>query len=223
MFDAVFDLDGTIVDSVTQCAAIVEAMRRDRGDGSPVDLVSARACSSVGGARMVAKLLGEFALETECDLAEFRARYLETPTPVETLYPGARRALEELAACGVRLSICSAKPQVLCEKVVHEVGLSNLFAAIVGSASDRPCKPDPAHLFDMLATLGRSAAVCYIGDSEVDHALATAAGIPLVLVEHGYAAEGYNFGATVRAASFQEIPSLVMRALLDGGGATTIN
>lgn len=221
MFDAVFDLDGTLVDSAVQCAAILSAMRADRGDPAPVDLAQTRACSSLGGSQLVATLLGPLARDARADLIEFRERYAETRTSPNTLYPGARAALEALAASGVRLTICSAKPQQLCEKVVADTGLTPLFANILGSAPDRACKPDPQHLFDTLGPLRRNHAICYIGDSEVDHAFAANAGVPLVLVEHGYAAAGYDFGSTVRAASFREVPALVMRSLLVGGRRPT--
>lgn len=215
--DAVFDLDGTLVDSAIECAAITNLMRVDRGL-SPLTVEVARRCSSLGGRRMVAILLGECAGAPDADLIEFRARYLETVTPESSLYPDVLATLRGPRSAGVRLSVCSAKPQALCEKVVVETGLSAVFAAVVGSCPTLPCKPDPDHLHRILAMVGgRCDRACLIGDSEVDHALAVNAEVPLIMVSHGYAAEGFDTSGLTVAETFAGVGELVVGAL--GAGA----
>ena len=163
---------------------------------------------------MVGRLLGASRQDADADLAEFRARYHDTPTPVESLYPGVVATLGDLRAAGVRLSVCSAKPQFLCEKVVSEVGLRDLFNAVVGSSPDRPCRPDPEHLVETLALLGGlRERVCLIGDSEVDHALAENAGVPLIMVAYGYAAQSFDKSHVALAATFSCIYDLTIAAL----------
>jgi phosphoglycolate phosphatase len=218
MFDAVFDLDGTLVDSVQVCVDILNQMLRDRESDKRVGVAQARKYMSVGGESMISALLGEDSRNAARDLAEFRSRYVDHPTPVESVFDGVRKGLRRLRSDGVRLSICSAKPQNLCEKLLEEVGLASHFALIVGRSPDRPCKPDRGHYDYVLQKLGgKPERSCLIGDSEQDYALAERAGAPFVFVTWGYADQGFAPQTAMRVDQFDAIPPLVshMRAQRD--------
>jgi phosphoglycolate phosphatase len=95
--------------------------------------------------------------------------------------------LKRLASLGFVLGVCSNKPQSLCDKIVDDLGLSPLLASVVGGRADLPPKPDPAMLELNLAEMGATATTSLlVGDSEVDHALASACGLPFWLVTYGY-------------------------------------
>ena len=211
---AVFDLDGTLVDSVGICADILNSMLIDRGLSGDISVARARGYVSMGGTRMVEGLLGDACGDPTSEIAEFRARYASLPTPRSSLFPGVREALAALWDDGVRLSICSAKPQHLCEKVLIDLELDNLFDVVVGSAPGRPVKPDPEHLFATLrlANGGRERS-CFIGDSEVDHALAVAAGVPIVLMTTGYLDPASDISGAILVDNFSEIPTVVSEIL----------
>jgi phosphoglycolate phosphatase len=218
--DIVFDLDGTLVDSVGQCARIVNDMLRARGAAPTVTAAQTRPLVSVGGAKMVSALLGTAGGDPEAEIAEFRVRYAELPTPEDSLFPGAEDALRTLASRGYRLSICSNKPQCLCEKVVRELGLCDLFGAVVGRQQGRPAKPDPAHLDEtLLRAGGRRSRAVYVGDSEVDVELARNAGVPLIFVAFGYGAVPRSSGEVLVASRFADLPALVERCLSARGAA----
>jgi phosphoglycolate phosphatase len=190
---------------------------RDRGSTVRISNAQTRPYISVGGSQMMSCLLAEACGDPENEIREFRARYLATPTPHTSLFPGVREGLDDLHRRGVRLTICSAKPQNLCEKVLGDLGVDHLFSAIVGRRPDAPCKPDPAHL-DMVLELvgGERSKSCYIGDSEVDHELADRAQVPFVLMTYGYATTLPETGDMHRLDSFALVPELVIRLLAVG-------
>lgn len=211
---AVFDLDGTLVDSVGVCADILNAMLIDRGSPARISRVEAMRHVSLGGPRMVEALLGADCGDADQAISEFRQRYADTPTPDSSVFPGVRSGLAYLARLGVRLSICSAKPQQLCEKVLRDLDLDGHFAAVVGSRPGRPSKPDPDHLDEALRMAGGTRQrSCFIGDSEVDHALAMAAGIPLIMVTYGYANTGFDLAGAFFADHFSAVPGIVENLL----------
>lgn len=184
----VFDLDGTLVDSCGICVAILSDMLAERGSDHRIDPQGARAFMSAGGAQMVAALLGPDCRDPAQELADFRERYARTPTPLSALFPGVAEGLRALHAQGMILSICSNKPQNLCEKVLEDTGLADIFTVVVGGQAGLRPKPAPDLLTHTLGMLGASAQEClYIGDSELDHAVAEQAAIPFMFLTYGYA------------------------------------
>jgi phosphoglycolate phosphatase len=217
---AVFDLDGTLVDSVGLCTQIMNDMLAERGSGLRLTTEQARPHITMGGLNMVEALFGAECGDPDREIADFRARYRDIRTPASSLFPGVREGLETLAGWGVRLSVCSNKPQGLCEKVLADLELLALFDAVVGSDPSLPLKPDPA-LFDKTLRLAGAARdrCCYVGDTEVDHALAGLAEVPFILVTYGYAEPGGVFPGARRADHFDGVPALVRDAMASRPGS----
>lgn len=188
-----FDLDGTLVDSCATVVDILSAMRADRGSDAAIDPLAARDYMSRGGLAMIRGLLGETCVDPEADLADFRARYQRHTTSPETLYPDVAIGLARLRAAGLTLSICSNKPQNLCEKVLADTGLSHHFTAVIGGQPGLRPKPAPDLLDALLVRLGCEAGACvFVGDSELDHRIAADAAIPFHFLTHGYAEPGWE-------------------------------
>jgi len=207
---AVFDLDGTLIDSVSLCADILNAMLADRGAAFRVSNDQTRPHVTAGGPAMVAALLGDHCGDPTLAIGEFRERYAATPTPAACLYPGVREGLAELRRQGVGLAIVSNKPQALCEKAMRELDLADLFDAIVGTAPDVPLKPDPTGLDLALARAGGTRRrCCFVGDSDGDHALARRADVPLVMVAYGYGEACRDWPGALIAEDFTAVPVLV--------------
>lgn len=184
----IFDLDGTLVDSCGVCTSILQGMVNERGFDFAIDPVHARAFMSRGGEAMVAELLGAAGTDPAADLVEFRTIYAATDTRVECLFDGVAEGLRSLHAHGFKLAICTNKPQGLSEKVLADTGIAPYFCAVVGSGPG--LRPKPASdLLDLVMTqLGTTAErCCYVGDSELDHAVAHAAGMPFHYLTYGYA------------------------------------
>jgi phosphoglycolate phosphatase len=203
----IFDLDGTLVDSSAACVDILSDMLAERGGMGTINPVVARAFMSRGGMDMVVGLLGEACTDPAADLAEFRARYQEYTTSPETVFPGVAQGLRRLQDAGYVLSICSNKPQVLCDRVLADTHLADHFAIVVGGRAGLQPKPAPDLLAAVLGELGAAPQECFfVGDSELDHEIARNAAVPFHFVTYGYAAKGWVPHACATHATF---PSLI--------------
>lgn len=188
----VFDLDGTLVDSNAICVEILQGMLDERGALRQIDAASAAQHMSLGGERMVRALLGDRCQNPSEDLTEFRARYARRPTPRDSLFDGVAEGLERLCQAGYQLAICSNKPANLCAKVLSDVGLDSYFQVVVGGGAGLRPKPAPDLLDAVLAQLGAEAEHClFVGDSDLDYAVASAAAMPFLFLTYGYAASGW--------------------------------
>jgi phosphoglycolate phosphatase len=211
---AVFDLDGTLVDSVPVFAEILNTMLEHRGSAQRISHDQARAHATAGGLAMVAGLLGEHCGDPHVAIAEFRERYAAMSTLESSLYPGVRDGLAALHRAGVVLALFSNKPQRLCDKVIEELGLAPLFGGVVGTGPGIPLKPDPAGLDLALARAGGDRRrCCYVGDSEADRELASRAGVPLVMATWGYGEAGCDRSGVRVAEDFAAVPPLVLGLL----------
>lgn len=202
----IFDLDGTLVDSQAICVEILNEMLADRGSVRTIHPATARPYLSMGGPRMVEALLAEACGDPEVEIVEFRRRYAERPTPSTSLFPGVRDGLQALSAAGKRLAVCSNKPQQLCDKVLAELSLAPLFEIVVGARAGYRAKPATDLLDLTLLHLRRPAGDCvYVGDSEVDHAVAAAAEMPFRFMSYGYAEPGWTAPAMIRHDPFADL------------------
>ena len=182
----VFDLDGTLIDSAPVVACILNGMREERGF-RPIDLDFYRQWSSVGGKALVGRSLELSEGLVEVALCEFRKRYFVSQTPVDSVFSGARGALEGLVSRGISLAICSNKPERLCHKVLQETGLATFFKVVVGGDTLDERKPSPAPLLHAISELGRPRSEClFIGDSCVDREASIAANVDFALYPSGY-------------------------------------
>lgn len=189
----IFDLDGTLVDSCGVCTEILQGMVCSRGFDFTIDPVHARAFMSRGGEAMVAELLGPAGVDPKADLVEFRAIYASTTTRVECLFDGVAEGLHSLHAWGFDLAICTNKPQGLSEKVLQDTGIEKYFRAVVGSGPGLQPKPAPDLLDLVMARVGKAAEhCCFVGDSELDHAIARTADMPFHYLTYGYASPGWE-------------------------------
>lgn len=208
----IFDLDGTLIDSVPLFTKIIAHMRARRGALPEVDVARARQLVSGGARAMVAGLLGGAARDGERDLDEFRKNYAAWPTPADCLYPGVARTLASLATGGHRLGICSNKPEALCAKIVRDLGLAALFSAVTGSIDGELPKPHPTSLLRTLARMDVAPPdACFVGDSEQDRAAAAAAGVRFVRVDYGYEVHARPDRHEPFVVAASDIPAVIAR------------
>lgn len=189
-----FDLDGTLLDSAPLVGRILNGMRESQGR-APLSLNSYRQWISLGAADLVGNAMEAEAQNVSTLVLEFRRRYRELPTPTNTLFPGAAETVAALAASGVRLGICSNKPEHLCHKVLLETGLSDYFGSVVGGDTISQPKPHRQPLDYALEALGATApSAILVGDSTVDQRAAHAAQLRFVFFTGGYD-DGVDVGA----------------------------
>jgi phosphoglycolate phosphatase len=189
----VFDLDGTLVNSVVDLAASLNLLLAEKGlPTHPLDAVR----TMVGGGvrNLVARAWCAHGVPLDDEALDrltqaFLAIYAPRATERTTLYPGAARLLADLNGAGVRLGLCTNKPTGISRKILRDLGVLEPFAAVVGGDCGLPRKPAGDMMRDILRQLGvppdRSA---MIGDSAADVGEARIAGVAVILVSYGYTA-----------------------------------
>jgi phosphoglycolate phosphatase len=214
-----FDLDGTLVDSVPDLAAAVDCMLLALG--RPAAGVE-RVREWVGnGARVLVRraLAGDIDhssvhdSDAERGLELFMEAYAESHA-LTTVYPGVAETLKWLKKKGVELALVTNKPERFVAPLLDEMKLGHYFPLIIAGDTLPQQKPDPAALLHVMHMTGvsRSEAL-FVGDSRNDVLAAKAAGVKCVALSYGY-----NHGRPVS----DEDPALVvddLRELLPGGCA----
>jgi phosphoglycolate phosphatase len=189
-----FDLDGTLLDSAPLVGHIINGMRESQGLTS-LPLNSYRQWISLGAEDLVGNAMEPEALDVPALVQEFRRRYRELPTPMNSLFPGVKKTIAALAARGIRLGICSNKPEQLCRKVLLETGMSDYFGCVVGGDTVSHPKPHRQPIDHSLKVLGANPkSSIFVGDSTVDQRAAFAAQLPFVFFVGGYD-DGVDVGA----------------------------
>ncbi|GAB4236558.1 MAG: phosphoglycolate phosphatase [Methyloligellaceae bacterium] len=219
-----FDLDGTLVDSVPDIAAALNDLFAEQG-WSPFAEEEVRGMVGGGVPKLIERALRarELAVEAERHAAlaaRFIALYGPRATRQTRPYPGVRAVLEQFAASGTAMAVCTNKPEAITRAMIAELGLGRFFGAFVGGDTLAVKKPAPEPVLEALGQLGcpRSGAVM-VGDSGADAKAARAAGLPVVLVTYGYSREPVaQLGADALVDSFCELPRVLSR--LPTGGHT---
>lgn len=167
----VFDLDGTLVDSLADISTHLNAALVEHGQP---------ACPRItewighGAEYLVARSVPSPDL-VPVVLATFRARYRAQPLIETKLFPGLDAVLDAIA--DRKLGVLSNKPQVLTSAIADALLGRWRFGAVVGQSPERPMKPDPEALRAVARELDVDIAACaLVGDSEVDIETARAAG-----------------------------------------------
>ncbi|PSL21829.1 phosphoglycolate phosphatase [Shimia abyssi] len=207
----VFDLDGTLVDSMGDIHVAVNRML----DIERCELISLeRLTSFVGNGlpTLIKLVMQEYCLpETEYQrLHDMVLGFYETmPVEQSKCYPGVLAALDELRAQGVRLGLCTNKPHGAAVHLLEALELADHFEVILGGDSLAERKPHAMPLLHCIDALG-SGAVLYVGDSEVDAATAVNAKVDFALFTEGYRkSPAKDIPHKVLFADFAELPEIV--------------
>src|SRR5580658_9697066 len=187
----VFDLDGTLVDTAPDLISALNHVL-DREGLPPVPLHAARNMIGAGARRLIERGLEvdgrAVALEdlnrlTNDFIDHYAAHIADASRPFE----GLEAALDELAARGCRLAVCTNKLEWLSKLLLDRLGLSARFAAICGADTFGIAKPDPAILRQTVARAGgQLSSTVMVGDAGPDIGVARRAGVPVIGVSFGY-------------------------------------
>lgn len=185
-----FDLDGTLLDSIPDLAEACQRMMLELGR-RPHDLEVIRSFVGKGMVNLVRRCLAESgsaeAAEVDAAVAVFRRHYVEVNGLRTLIYPGVVEALEALAAAGVPMACVTNKPTAFTGPLLERMGIAHYFAVTVCGDTLSEQKPHPAPLLHACRSLGvRPEAAWMIGDSANDADAARAAGMPVLLVTYGY-------------------------------------
>lgn len=204
----ILDLDGTLVDSVPDIAAAVDAVAI-ACDLEPPGEDRVRHWVGNGSRKLIERMLtacqgrapSPTELEDACGL--FLAAYETRLVQESCLYPGVREWLDGLGEAGVPLACVTNKPEKLARGVLEGLGLDGDCRWLVGGDTLATRKPDAGPVNHVMAQAGVGPAqTLLVGDSETDVATARAAGCSVVVFRYGYN-QGFE-GADVQPDAFVE-------------------
>jgi len=183
----VFDLDGTLVDSIRDLAAATNATLAALAPGTPpIPVEAVRSFVGEGAKLLLRRSLDHAGLPHTVDealpvyLERYAGRLLETTR----LFPGVAEALDGLR--GRTLAVLTNKPGHFSRTILAGLGVADRFARIWGAGDVPHHKPDPGGLRRLMAELGASPGeTVMVGDSAVDVRTGRAAGVRTVGVTWG--------------------------------------
>jgi phosphoglycolate phosphatase len=178
----VFDLDGTLSDSISSVEATLQ-LALAAHDLPPADPIRVRALIGTP----LDDICEAFAPGRGLAVADvYRQRYNEVASTRERLYDGVLDLLSALRSEGRRLAIATGKSQHGADAATARLGLRERVDGVFGVIPGTPGKPHPHLLERVLAELGhdREEAVV-VGDSGHDLQMAAAAGVPAIGVTWG--------------------------------------
>jgi N-acetyl-D-muramate 6-phosphate phosphatase len=184
---ALFDLDGTLLDSAPDMLAAITTMRAARGR-PPMSLAELRPHVSRGARAMAAAAFPDVdPAEREGWIPEFLDAYQQALGRHGAPFPGIEEMLARLDDAGCRWGIVTNKPEYLARQLLPILGWESRCAVLIGGDSLAARKPDPLPLRVAAGRLGLATADCvYVGDDERDIVAARAAGMPSVVALWGY-------------------------------------
>lgn len=210
---AVFDLDGTLVDSAPDIHAALNRMLAARGI-APYSLAEVTRMIGDGAKVLVERAFAGRALPFDpAGHADFVADDDISAARLTTVFEGIPAVLDALDRAGWRMAVCTNKPEGPARGLLASLGLGHRFAAIGGGDSFPTRKPDPAHLRATLAAAGSDAAhAVMIGDHHNDVAAAAGLGIPCVFALWGYGPRSMAAESAL-AERPSDLPALLARLL----------
>ena len=208
---AIFDLDGTLVDSLDDIATALGAALAAHGIPAP-ELAAVRAMVGDGARVLVERAVAGRA-EVAPVLATFRDAYRARPIGTTRPYPGVTAALDALAEAGLTFAIASNKPHDLTRHLAEALFAPWPFIVIYGARPELPLKPDPTIALCCADELGVAPARCaFIGDTAIDMACARAAGMRAIGVSWGFRPRAELEAATPHAVidAPAALPSVIL-------------
>ncbi|MGE0669203.1 MAG: phosphoglycolate phosphatase [Sphingomonadales bacterium] len=208
----IFDLDGTLVDSAPDLTAALNHTMRTMGLPE-IGADEVRHMVGHGARALILKAVtaaGTTLDDTTFDAAfdTFIAWYADHVADGTLPFPNVIETLALLRENGVKLGVCTNKPQRLTDLLLDRLGMHHWFGAVLGADAVTEKKPHAGHLTATVDRLGGDLRrTVMVGDSQTDVDTARNAGTPVVAVSFGY--------STVPAASlladrliddFRELP-----------------
>jgi phosphoglycolate phosphatase len=210
----VFDLDGTLVDSVRDLADAASELVQELG-ADRLDVATVAAMVGEGAPVLVRRVLEYRGLDpdTPSALERFLAIYDRRLLRHTVPYDGIVEVLSLLTRIG-SLAVLTNKPTRATERLLESLGLRGFFRMVIGGDSGYPRKPDASALRELLSAGGG----VMVGDSPADAECAAAAPCPFVLAAYGFGIVKFGGRVPVNAGVARhprELVSLVETLTLD--------
>jgi phosphoglycolate phosphatase len=185
---AVFDLDGTLIDSRRDLADSANEMLAGYG-ARPLDEEQIASMVGCGAATLVKRVMtaADVGAPLEEGLARFLAAYDERLTRYTRPYDGIPDLLDELRSRPVAMALLTNKPLEQSIRILDVFGFSKYFQWVVGGDGSWPRKPEPDGMRFLMhqAAAGPDETVL-IGDSTIDLQTSRNAGVRICLARYGF-------------------------------------
>lgn len=188
----IFDLDGTLVNSIEDLAISTNEVLK-RHHLPTYDISQYRLFVGNGVKKLMERALGPEHLDLleEC-LNDFQLIYRQHCLDHTLPYPGMEDLIDNLKEKGMKMAVVTNKPQALAVKIVETL-FPDTFVAVYGQQDLYPIKPDPQSTYLALMAMKLDKKDClFIGDSQVD-------------IDTGYNAEIDSIGVTWGFRGYQEL------------------
>jgi phosphoglycolate phosphatase len=206
-----FDLDGTLVDSVPDLALAIDCMLHDTGL-PPAGEDKVRQWVGNGAAKLVARALADAQNISEEQLVpaqqstaftRFMHHYHQTNGINSMLFTGVKEFLDACQQQSIKLAVVTNKPIEFTHTLLEKLSIQHYFCDVAGGDSFAEKKPHPMPL-QKLIQRNHSQRPIMIGDSMHDVQAARAAKVPVICVSYGY-----NHGVDISLSK----PDLVVDSL----------
>jgi phosphoglycolate phosphatase len=208
----IFDLDGTLIDSLPDLADSANKMR-EHFQLSPLPNKEVRKLIGQGARSLVERALpGATGKQVDEGLELFLSYNLAHIKDKTTVYPGVPGTLAALQSKGLELCILSNKNVALCREVLSALAIDHFFPTIMGADSFPTRKPSPEPIQALLKQFNvATREAVMIGDSINDMAAGEGAGVITVGCQYGYGEQSELAGADFQIPDF---PSLLTLPIL---------
>ena len=186
---AIFDLDGTLIDTPKAIVSMMSATMRDMGVDAPAE-ADIRAMIGLPLEAGISKFL-KLPLDHP-DVEECKTRYKAlfhewlVPRAADLVFPGVAEGLNTLAKDGVSLGVATSKHQSSAEAILRSAGLWDFFDHVAGADDVTHPKPHPEMALLVMSRLGGAPETSVVvGDTRHDLKMAIAAGMQSIAVTYG--------------------------------------
>lgn len=206
----IFDLDGTLVDSAPDLRQALNRTLAEQGRRG----ITLDETKSIVGDGMLTTLKRAFE-STGAPIGDdqsynyfqnFVGYYRGQKADSAQIYPRVVETLKYYQQRGVKLGLCTNKSEGSTLKLLDDLDLARLFTFVAGGDTFPMHKPHPDHVRGVISGIGLAAEGCVmVGDSTNDVQAAKGAGIPCLVVTHGYGMDIANLGADGLIGNFSEL------------------
>ncbi len=213
----IFDLDGTLIDSVPDLCREISLFlnkhgRRALTESETVSIIGNGAAMMLRGAY---ELTGEAVGESEMPalLDAWVRQYADAEMSLTYAFPRVPETLERLKTDGFKLAVCTNKPHEPTLAILKKLDLEKYFDVVLDADALPVRKPRPEPLWEAVKRMGgTNDSAVMVGDSEADAEAARNAGFPVVLLTYGYSHVPFDeIKPDALIDDFGELPDVLAR------------
>ncbi len=207
----IYDLDGTILDSIKDIATAVNLMRNSF-EIEPLNMEETKKCIGNGIETLVHEALNGYDIDSKEALIRMRHFYKEHLMDETTLYEGVEEGLQVLSDAGYIQTVVSNKPTEASIYILEKLGVSHYFEFIIGGGDKFPLKPNPTAIKYILEkTKSNPEKSWIVGDNHTDMDAGKSAGIKLCFANYGLGIKSKKNPPDIEINTFKEFVDFVTK------------